>query len=348
MRRVAVTCRAAPTFARSFARILGCVVACASAVQAQPTAERTQKVRVAVLDLSGSALKLQSSTMAVGGPQPPYGQPAGQQTTVSIDIPPPAEFARGLTEMLTSILVKTGRFVVLERAAMQQIDQEQAIGAAGKTTRESAAKSGGLLGAQALVTGDITGFAFARSSLGGKLTNLVKGLTVAAERVSAEVTVDLRLIDATTGEVIYSAKGSGKVAQTGVATDMLKEEKNYSADATMTTPLGLASRQAIQNAIVAILVGMPKIRWSGRVVDVREGVVYVNAVASDGMRPGLVLDVYEIQPVLLDPDTGKSLGSPERHIGTVTIDAVLEKFSTARVTTGTGVARGQALRFRTP
>ncbi|MBK6304463.1 MAG: hypothetical protein IPF47_01605 [Gemmatimonadetes bacterium] len=115
-----------------------------------------------MLDLSGAALKRQSSTMAVGGPQPRYGQPAGQQTTVSIDIPPPAEFARGLTEMLTSILVKTGRFVVLERAAMQQIDQEQAIGAAGKTTRESAAKSGGLLGAQALVTGDITGFAFAR------------------------------------------------------------------------------------------------------------------------------------------------------------------------------------------
>ena len=321
-------------------------LATSASVEAQDPGARTQKLRVAVLDLSGSALKMQTSTMSQGPPQMPYGQPAGQQTTVSIAIPPPAEFARGLTEMLTSVLVKSGRFSVLERAVMQQIDQEQAIATAGKTTKESAAHTGGVLGAQALITGDITGFTFEKSSLGGKLQNIVKGLSVAGERVSAEVTLDLRLIDATTSEVIYSAKGKGKVSQTGVAADLIKEEKKYSADATMTTPLGQASRQAIQNAVVAILVGMPKIRWSGRVIDVRDGVVYVNAAAADGMRAGLELEVFEAQPPLIDPESGKALGAPERHIGTITIENVMEKFSTAKISIGTGISRGHMLRFK--
>ena len=325
--------------------VLAITVPVASPAAAQSVTAPAQKLRVAVMDLSGSALMLQSTTMTQGPPQPPYGQPQGQQTTVTIAIPPPAEFARGLTEMLTSVLVKTGRFSVLERAAMQQIEQEQNVAAAGKTTRETGARQGAMLGAQALITGDITGFSFENSTVGGALTNVVKGLSVASERVSAEVIIDLRLIDASTGEVIYSAKGNGKASAVGVAADLVRDEKKYSADATQTTPLGQESRQAIQNAVVAILLGMPKVRWSGRVIDVRSGVVYVNAAAADGMREGLELDVYEAQPPLIDPETGKSLGAPEALVGTIVIESVLEKFSTAKVVTG-GAAAGQVVRHK--
>lgn len=318
----------------------------AGTASAQSGGTPTQKLRVAVMDLSGSALKLQANTTTQGPPQPPYGQPQGQQTTVTIAIPPPAEFARGLTEMLTSVLVKTGRFSVLERAAMQQIEQEQNVAAAGKTTRETGARQGAMMGAQALITGDITGFSFEKSSLGGALTNVVKGLSVASERVSAEVILDLRLIDASTGEVIHSAKGNGKASAVGVAADLVRDEKKYSADATLTTPLGQASRQAIQNAVVAMLLGMPKVRWGGRIIDVRNGVVYVNAAAADGMREGLELDVYEAQPPLIDPETGKLLGAPEALVGRIVIESVLEKFSTAKIVEGTAIAPGQVLRHK--
>lgn len=131
----------------------------------------TQKLRVAVMDLSGSALKMQSTTSMMPGGQPsmqqPYGQPATRQTTVTVEIPPPAEFARGLTEALTTVLVRTGRFTVLERAAIQSVQQEQQIGASGAVTRETAARTGALLGAEVLITGDITGFTYSRSGIGG-------------------------------------------------------------------------------------------------------------------------------------------------------------------------------------
>jgi curli biogenesis system outer membrane secretion channel CsgG len=339
--------------------VLAGLIATTGAAQ-QPLGTPTQRLRVAVMDLSGSALKMQSTTTmtpgvpgaAPGGypqgaaPGGYPGQPATRQTTVTIAIPPPTEFARGLTEALTTVLVRTGRFTVLERAAIQSVQQEQQIGASGAVTKETAARTGALLGAEVLITGDITGFTYERSGLGGALTNIVKGLSVAAERVTAEVILDLRLIDASTGEVLMSYKGVGKASQTGLAADLIKDERNYSGSATLTTPLGQASRQALQNSVAGLLLGMPRVRWGGRIVDVREGVVYLNAGLDQGMRVGMELDVYEIQPALVDPETGKSLGAPDKLIGSVAVTQVLEKFSTAKVLNGEGFSRGNIVRMK--
>ncbi len=108
----------------------------------------------------------------------------------------------------------------------------------------------------------------------------------------------------------------------------------------------MASRQAIQNAVVNILNGMPKVRWSGRVIDVRDGVAFINAAAADGMKVGLELQVFEMQPALVDPESGKSLGAPERLVGSLTIETVQEKYSTAKITQGDGIARGFVVRVK--
>lgn len=331
------------------ALLLGLAVAAVPAAAQPQLGMPTQRLRVAVMDLSGSALKMQSTTtMMPGGgqPQQQYQQPATRQTTVTVAIPPPTEFARGLTEALTTVLVKTGRFTVLERAAMQSLQQEQQIGASGAVTRETAARSGALLGAEVLITGDITGFTYEKSGIGGALTNIVKGLSIASERVTAEVIIDLRLIDASTGEVLMSHKGVGKASQTGIAADLVKDERNYSGNVTLTTPLGQASRQAIQNSVAGILLNMPAVKWGGRVVDVREGVVYLNAGADQGMRVGMQLDVYEPQPALVDPDTGKNLGAPDKLIGSIVVASVLDKFSTATIANGEGFSRGNIVRLK--
>ena len=141
-------------------------------------------------------------------------------------------------------------------------------------------------------------------------------------------------------------QGRGKSSQTGIAADLVREEKSYKADATLTTPLGLASRQALQEAVVGLLTGMPKMRWSARVVDVRNGVVYVGATGNDGMQPGLELEVYEAGEALVDPATGQSLGAPERFVGTIVIETVLERFSTAKIVGGEGLARGHVVRLK--
>lgn len=316
------------------------LVALLAGPAAAQSPEAGQKVRVAVMDLSGSALRMQTTT-APGG----HSQQPGTTTTVTVALPPPAEFARGLTEALTTILVGTKRFTVLERSAMQQIEQEQALGQT-RTTKETAIQLGAMLGAEALITGDITAFTFNRSSVGGSITNLVKGLSAAAERVTAEVVIDLRLIDATSGQVLASASGRGKASQAGIAADLIKDETNYGSDANLTTPLGKASRQALSEGVRVLLATMPAMRWSARVVDVRSGVVYLGAAAADGVRPGLELEVYEVGEALTDPGTGQSLGAPEKFLGIVKVETVLERFSTASVVSGEGFGRGHVVRLK--
>jgi curli biogenesis system outer membrane secretion channel CsgG len=266
------------------------------------------------------------------------------QTTVSI--PPPAEFARSLTEALTTSLAATGKFIVLERLALQQVQAEQDLGASGRVNVETAADKGQLMGAQMLITGDITAFSYGRSAVGGKLTNIVKGLDAGVERVSAAVSIDLRLIDAVTGEVVASIKGDGSAAQQGVTGHLTRDEKKYDGSISLATPLGKASREAIQKSVAGIVNNIPKLRWSARVIDFRDGVVYVNAGAAIGMAKGLVLEVFDPQPTLIDPETGRNLGSPEKLIGEITIDAVEREYSAATVVSGTGFKRSQVVRIK--
>ena len=311
----------------------------AGAIQAQSVGVGPEvgKLRLAVMDLDGSALRIQQTTGQVA-------QGGGVQTTQTVNLPPPPEFARTLTEILTTTLTGTGRFVVLERQQMQAITTEQDLAAAGRVNKETAASQGRIIGAQAMITGDITGYSYTQQSVMGSALNVIKGLKVGASRVSAAVIVDLRMIDATTGEVLASAKGNGSASSTGVAADLTRDDQQINSSGAWSTPLGQASREAITHVVEQLVAGLPEPRWSAKIVDVREGVVYLNAGLDGGVSPGLVLEVYEVQPALIDPDTGKNLGAPDKLLGEVQVDSVKTGFSTARILSGGGFARNNVVR----
>lgn len=298
----------------------------------------TPRLRVAVMDLNGTALKMQTAQ----APTPSGGMTS--QTTISI--PPPSEFARSLTEALTTSLAATGKFIVLERVALQQVQTEQDFDASGRVNTETAAEKGKLIGAQVIIIGDITAFTYSRSSIGGKLTNIVKGLDAGVERVSASVSIDLRLIDAVTGQVISSVKGDGSAAQQGVTGHLTRDEKKYDGSVSLSTPLGKASREAIVNSVAGIIDNVPKVKWSARVIDFRDGVVYVNTGVDGGMKKGVTLEVFDPQPVLIDPESGRNLGAPDKLIGEVVIDTVEPQYSTATVVSGSGFKRNQVVRIK--
>jgi curli biogenesis system outer membrane secretion channel CsgG len=302
-------------------------------------APETGKLRLAVMELNGSALRIQQTT----GQMPQGG---GVQTTQTVNLPPPPEFARTLTEILTTALINTGRFVVLERQQMQAVIAEQDLNTAGRVNKETGAAQGHIIGAQAMISGDITGYSYTQQSLGGSAFNVIKNTKVGASRVSASVTIDLRLIDAATGEVLASAKGNGSANSTGVAADLIKEDQQVTASGTWSTPLGQASRTAITKVVEHLVAEMPKPRWSAKVVEVRDGVVYLNAGTDGGVLPGVVLEVYEVQEPLIDPDTGKNLGAPDKLLGEIQIETVQAGFSTARVVSGAGFARNNVVRHK--
>jgi curli biogenesis system outer membrane secretion channel CsgG len=290
------------------------------------------KMRLAVMDLNGSALKMQSSAT-----------PASTTTTVAI--PPPSDFARGMTEMLTTALMKTNRFIVLERSVMDKVVSEQDFGASGRVNAETAPKVGKIIGAQAMITGDITEFSYSQSSMGGNL-QVLHGFGAKSDKVTALVAVDIRVIDAATGEVLASERAQGKAQMSNVSAAVTAGSSNFSVAAGENTPLGQATRQALQGAAAAIVAGMQKARWSARVIDFRNGMLYVNAGSEMGIQPGMELAVFRPQEVLVDPDTGKSIGTPDEKIGTVVVDSVQEKYCVAKILFGTDMKRGDVVRFK--
>jgi len=304
-----------------------------SSATTSPVANYTgPKMRLAVMDLSGSALKMQTSAT-----------PASTTTTVAI--PPPSDFARGMTEMLTTALMKTNRFIVLERAAMDKVVGEQDFGASGRVNAETAPKVGRIIGAQAMITGDITEFSYSHSSLGGNM-QVLHGFGAKSEKVTALVALDIRVIDAATSEVLASERAQGKAQMSNLSAAVTAGGSDFSVAAGENTPLGQATRQALQGAVAAIVGGMQKARWSARVIDFRNGMLYVNAGSEMGIQPGMELAVFHPQEALVDPDTGKSIGTPDEKIGTVVVDSVQEKYCVAKISSGTDMKRGDVVRFK--
>lgn len=289
------------------------------------------KLRVAVMDLRADAFTATRE----------YGPTS---TTSTIEIPPPAGFALGITEMLTTALAETGRFVVLERAVLQEILAEQDFGALGRVTQQTAAQQGQLLGVQALITGGITEYNYTSSSLGGNVS-VFNRVSAGAQQLKAMVALDMRLINAETGEIIASKRGDGTATARTVTAEVTISDKDFSTAVAASTPLGKATREAIEEIVEAIVEELAGVRWSGRVIDVRDNLVYINAGSNAGVEQGMEFEVYEEQEALIDPETGLNLGAPERFIGLLRVTQVNERFSVAEMTAGEGFARNNVVRF---
>jgi hypothetical protein len=60
----------------------------------------------------------------------------------------------------------------------------------------------------------------------------------------------------------------------------------------------------------------------------------------------MALEVFDPQPTLVDPETGRSLGAPDKLTGEIVIDVVEQQYSTATVVNGSGFKRNQVVRFK--
>jgi len=92
----------------------------------------------------------------------------GLENKIKTEIPDPSwKIGEGLTEMLTTELFKTNRFIMVERAALAEIVKEQELGQTGLVGKDTATRVGQLLGAQLLVAGAVTEFEAASKGGGG-------------------------------------------------------------------------------------------------------------------------------------------------------------------------------------
>jgi curli biogenesis system outer membrane secretion channel CsgG len=305
--------------------VIGCLLGSGVCLGA---AQQGLKKRVAVVDMTMTA----SSSASPGG--------FSQTSTTSIA--PPADFASGLTEILTTELVGTGKFLVLERTALSDIVAEQDLMAGGKVNKETGARSGAIIGAQALIRCAITEYSNTQSGSSGSIN--IKGISLGGNVVKALVGIDTRIYDATTSEILASVAAHGTATTSGTDFKYSDANVNVGASGFNTTPLGQASRKAIAEAVHFIVTKLGEMPWEARVVRAQGRLVYLNAGEESGVAAGQVFEVFRPEEALVDPASGTELGSPDRRLGSLKVTAVKPKYSVGQMTEGDIPKRNDVVR----
>jgi len=250
----------------------------------------------------------------------------------------------GFAEMLTTELMKTGRFIVVERQALRDIVGEQELGQTGLVRRETAAKVGEMLGAQIIVRGVVSEFELRESGGGGGIG--IAGFRLGVRSSSAHVAVDIRLIDTATGQVLHSHNAVGKAESSGVGIGVSHGQVDFAAEGFKKTPLGQATRQAIHDAVMFIINQMEAVPFTASVIKSEGNKVYINAGSLMNIRPGFKFFAYSVGEALIDPATGLNLGAEEKLTGTVEVRDVKDKYSIGILTSGGPLKRGDILKLQ--
>jgi len=290
------------------------------------------KMRVAVMDMSLTATQMSAPTSGGGG-----------TFTTSIQIPPPNDFAMALTEVLTTELAKSGKFIVLERKALADIMAEQDLMANGKVNKETGAKSGAIIGATALIRCAISEYSFSQSGTSSAL-KVIPGMSLGFTTLKAMVGIDTRIYDTKTSEVLASTVARGTATSSGADMKVSGRKMDASAAGFMSTPLGRASREAIDGTVQFIIASLGNAPWEARVIRADGDDIYLNAGEENSMKVGERFNLYRAGEALIDPASGTKLGTPDKLIGTIVVKAVKPKYSVAAMVSGEKPERNDIVR----
>lgn len=238
----------------------------------------------------------------------------------------------GLAAQLSTALAQSGRYTLVDRSDLSSVLREQEMGMRGLTTANTAPRTGELLGAQLLIRGSVTSFEQANEGgglrIGGPITSSFFG-GIAARGDRGHVTMDLRVIDTTTGRVVATTTIEKKVSRSSLALTGTAHNVNFGGDAYQRTALGRATREAIEEAVAWLASSADTVPWAAQVAKVQHDQVYINAGSNANLKPGDTLRVYRVVERVLDPVTGELLGIEEAEIGSLQIGSVNARYSTA-------------------
>ncbi len=245
------------------------------------------------------------------------------------------ELGKGVSDELITALLDTDKFRLIEREQLDKVLQEQDFGTSGRVDAQSAAKIGKVLGVKYLVMGRVTEFSF-KSSGGGAIGK--KGIGLGVKTTTARVTIDARLVETSTAEILTGVKGAGEKKQTNLGLVYDWSAISFGSDEFRKTNIGLALREAITqlaNGLSEKAYGNaePPGVLTGQIAYVSGSKVYINLGSSNGVKPGMVFTVYHILDLVKDPSTGEVIDEVSEPVAEITVTEVKEKASTCTVTT---------------
>ena len=238
---------------------------------------------------------------------------------------------RGAADILTTELVKGTDFDVYERNKLSNVMQEQNMANGDRFDNATAAQIGKLIGVQYIITGAVTEYGQSKSGGGGGGVNVGKQGYFAS--------VDVRILDANTGKILFADSGDGKKSSVnvkvfGIGGGEKWNEKHATA----------AMRNAIQDVTSKIAMADLTPKQTGPIdiliADVDGTLITFNQGAGAGLSVGDVLTVKRQGKVIKDPATGTVINVRYNTIGQVELTAVENAYSEGKVVSGSGFTGG--------
>lgn len=217
----------------------------------------------------------------------------------------------GMADMLITQLMKTERVVVLERRHLEDVVGEIARQGQELFRREGRVGVGRLKNARYMVRGVVTDFTVTGDTSGWFGTKDGGGWFGGS---TAKVSLNLRVSDVETGEILASVRADGTAGSRFFGGAVNYKQVSFGGDAFFRTPLGRATESAMRRAVDEILHILPAEYWEPRIAEIVDGQAVVNGGENVGLRAGTEFIVRGEGKTITDPITGDAI---ERIAGPV-------------------------------
>ena len=116
--------------------------------------------------------------------------------------------AAAMQDVIVTELVKSGKFRVMDREALNAVMREQNLSLSGDVDPATAIKAGKLIGVRYLLTGSITEYGIEDAGASGPGVRGLPSFSVKKRKFTAAS--NARLIDAQTGEIVWADEASAE------------------------------------------------------------------------------------------------------------------------------------------
>ncbi len=235
-----------------------------------------------------------------------------------------------IEELLTTALYNTHRFDLLERKAIGAVLGEQEL------NEQTGAQVGRVLGAEYLIFAGVNEWSPVKSKMGGGIGDAGRKLLggVAVGKKKAEVAMSFRIVDSTTGQVLFSTTERAQAGSWGIGLGLLDLDLGGLGGFKKNSPINYSVVSCIHKGVYRLVMWLKDRAWSGAVMKIARGQVYVNAGSDKGIQMGMKLTALSKGEELIDPTTGLSLGADTEVIGSLVVTAVKDRYSIASIVQG--------------
>lgn len=200
------------------------------------------------------------------------------------------------SDILSARLTSTGKFIMLERQEMAHIKNEESI------SKEQ------MQGVKAdyLIVGSISEF--------GRKNQSDVGVFSRTNKQIATATVNIRLIDTSNGQIIYSEEGTGEAEVAASTTLGVGGRAGFDSSIN-----DAAISAAISKMISDVVENMLDKPWRGYILEKQDDMLIISGGPSQGIEAGDSFAILKKGKQIKNPQNGLMIELPGKKVGNLTV-----------------------------